>query len=118
MSQLEFYCCDCQLLFNAEPDGTGYEQSPCPQCQNIAMTSEFEGKATAQQQERMVIIAEFADEASAEPLAEKLDAAEIPLQINLPDLGDGDFFTGGNDNVCILVPASQADNARRILEGG
>ncbi len=115
---LEFYCCDCELIFEAEPDGTGYEQAPCPTCQQISMTSEFEGKSTARDQDRVryVIIAEFVDESSVEPVIGKLEAEGIPIQINLPDVTEGDFFTGGSDNVCLLVPTDMAERARRIIE--
>lgn len=117
MAILEFYCCDCEKIFESEPDGTGYEQAPCPHCQQISMTSEFEGKSTKKEtEERFVVIAEFFDEKSAEPLIEKLEAAQVPIQVNLPDVTEGDFFTGGNDNVCILVPADAADIARQIIE--
>lgn len=118
MADLEFYCCDCELVFESEPDGTGYDQAPCPQCDQICMTSEFEGKSTSKEKtrSRFVIIAEFVDEASAEPLTEKLEAAGIPVQINLPDVTEGDFFMGGSDNVCLLVPADIAERAREIIE--
>lgn len=117
MAVMEFYCCDCELIFESEPDGTGYDQAPCPKCMQICMTSEFEGKATKQKMDqRFVVIAEFYDEESAEPLLEKLEAAEIPIQVDLPDVTEGDFFTGGNDNVCVLVPAHAAERARQIIE--
>ena len=38
---LEFYCDHCDLHFASEPDGTGYEQAPCPACKYLAMTIEF-----------------------------------------------------------------------------
>ncbi len=117
MAVLEFYCCDCEHLFESEPDGTGYEQSPCPKCQQIAMTAEFEGKSSKEKkEERFVVIAEFADEESAAPLTQLLEEAELPVQINLPDVVESDFFTGGSDNVCILVPADKAEQAREIIE--
>lgn len=118
MAKLEFYCCDCELIFESEPDGTGYDQAPCTKCQQIAMTSEFEGKSTKEEKKeaRFIIIAEFTDEASAEPLTQALEDAGLPVQINLPDVTEGDFFTGGSDNVCVLVPADLADRAREIIE--
>lgn len=118
MSKLEFYCCDCEMLFESEPDGTGYEQANCPQCKQISMTAEFEGMSTKKEskKERFVVVAEFYDEASAEPTINKLDEAGIELQVNLPDIVDGDFFTGGNDNVCILVAADMADVARQVID--
>lgn len=117
MAIMEFYCCDCDYIFESEPDGTGYDQAPCSKCEQICMTSEFEGKATEKESEkRYVVIAEFFDEESAEPLIERLETAEIPIQVNLPDVTEGDFFTGGNDNVCVLVPAGMADVARQIIE--
>ena len=39
---LLFYCRDCEATFESEPDGTGYEQAPCPECGEICMTVEFE----------------------------------------------------------------------------
>jgi len=39
---LRFYCRDCQATFESEPDGTGYEQAPCPACGDICMTVQFE----------------------------------------------------------------------------
>ena len=117
MPILEFYCCDCDKLFESEPDGTGYEQAPCPICTQVCMTAEFEGKASKKKdEERFVVIAEFYDEESAEPLLQKLEAADIPIQVNLPDVTEGDFFTGGNDNVCVLVPADAASIAREIIQ--
>lgn len=119
MSMLEFYCCDCQRIFESEPDGTGYEQAPCPQCELVCMTAAFEGQATgnAESKLRFVIVAEFADEKSAEPLTQRLEEVGIPVQINLPDVTQGDFFLGGNDNVCVLVPADLANQAREIING-
>ncbi len=118
VADLEFHCCDCELTFESVPDGTGYAQSECPQCQQICMTAEFEGKSTKalESSQRFIIIAEFADEGSAEPLTEKLEAAGIPVQINLPDVTEGDFFMGGSDNVCVLVPANFAERARQVIE--
>ncbi len=118
MAVLEFYCCDCDRLFESEPDSTGYEQAPCPYCEQICMTSEFEGKSSKNEEkaERFVVVAEFFDEEAAEPLVQRLEDSGISIQINLPDVGDGDFFTGGNDNVCVLVPAEDADTARKIIE--
>ncbi len=40
--QLRFYCRDCEVVFDAIPDGTGYEQAPCPACREICLTVEFE----------------------------------------------------------------------------
>ncbi len=116
---LEFYCCDCQWTFESEPDGTGFEQAPCPHCKLVCMTAEFEGKGTVKgaSNHRFVIVAEFADEKSAEPLTSRLEEAGIPVQINLPDVTQGDFFLGGNDNVCVLVPADLANHAREIIDG-
>ncbi|NLS93840.1 MAG: hypothetical protein GXX96_16890 [Planctomycetaceae bacterium] len=37
-----FYCRDCDMVFEAAPDGTGYEQTPCPACQQMCLTVEFE----------------------------------------------------------------------------
>ena len=118
MSMMEFYCCDCEKIFESPPDGTGYDQAPCPECQQICMTSEFEGKATNKddRKSRFVVVAEFADEASAEPLIEALQGDGVPVEVNLPDIVDGDFFTGGNDNVCVLVPSELADQARSVME--
>ena len=117
MAKLEFYCCDCKKLFESEPDGTGYEQAPCLDCKQVCMTAEFEGKSsTAQKKERFVVVAEFYDEAEAEPLVDALEKAGIELQINLPDVTEGDFFMGGNDNVCVLVESEMADKARAIME--
>ena len=114
---MEFYCCDCQLIFDAQPDGSGYEQAPCPQCQQISMTSAFEGKSTAETspRSRMVVVAEFIDEAAAEPMVDKLEREGIPVQINLPDVG-GDFLTGGSDNVSLLVPSELAPRARQMIQ--
>ena len=119
MPLMEFYCFDCDKIFESEPDGTGYEQAPCPLCEQICMTSEFEGKATNKDQakSRFVVVGEFADEESAEPLIVALEDAGLPVEVNLPDIVEGDFFTGGNDNVCVLVPADNADQARGIMEG-
>lgn len=119
MAMLEFYCCDCHRIFESEPDGTGYEQAPCPQCESVCMTAEFEGQGTGKTETklRFVVVAEFADENSAEPLTHRLEDAGIPVQVNLPDVTEGDFFLGGNDNVCILVPAEFAARARQIIDG-
>ena len=40
-SELQFYCEDCELNFESEPDGTGYEQAPCPSCGDVCMTVAF-----------------------------------------------------------------------------
>ena len=115
MAQMEFYCCDCELVFESEPDGTGYDQAPCPQCNHVSMTSEFEGKAT--EKSRFIVIAEFYDEDSAEPLLVKLEDAGIEVQVTLPDVTEGDFFTGGvNENVCVMVDSGVADEARKIIQ--
>lgn len=118
MAQLEFYCCDCQFIFESEPDGTGYDQSPCPKCQQISMTSEFEGKSTQKEEKiRFVVIAEFLDEESAEPLIEALEKAAFEVQITLPDVTEGDFFMGAvSENVCVMVDAEKADDARVIIQ--
>ncbi|MEM9410671.1 MAG: hypothetical protein AAGA30_06130 [Planctomycetota bacterium] len=118
MANLEFYCCDCELLFESEPDGTGYEQALCPKCPQICMTSEFEGKATKKDESkiRYVVVAEFVDEESAEWMIEVFERAEIPIQVNLPDVTEGDFFTGGSDSVQVLVPASMAEQARMAVQ--
>ena len=118
MSVLEFYCCDCELLFESVLDGTGYEQAPCPKCQQICMTSEFEGKSSKKDESkiRFVMIAEFVDEEAAEPLIGILENAEIPVQVNLPDVTEGDFFTGGSDFVGVLVPATMAEKARFVIQ--
>ena len=39
---LEFYCRDCDAVFEAAPDGTGYEQAPCPACGEMCLTVQFE----------------------------------------------------------------------------
>lgn len=39
---LRFYCRDCETTFQSKPDGTGYEQAPCPACGDICMTVQFE----------------------------------------------------------------------------
>jgi hypothetical protein len=39
--QLTFYCDACDLQFKAEPDGTGYEQAPCPKCRYVCVTVDF-----------------------------------------------------------------------------
>lgn len=119
MATLEFYCCDCKRIFESEPDGTGFEQAPCPQCRLVCMTSEFEGKGTRKvaSKLRFVVVAEFVDEKSAKPLTYRLEEAGIPVQINLPDVTQGDLFMGGNDNVCVLVPADLANHAREIING-
>jgi len=118
MPIMEFYCCDCEKIFESEPDGTGYEQANCPDCRQSCMTSEFEGKASNQggNRARFVVIAEFADEKSAEPLIAALESIGISVQVNLPDIVEGDFFTGGNDNVCVLVPVELAGQARELIE--
>ena len=119
MAKMEFYCCDCEKNCDSEPDSTGYEQAPCPECKQTCMTAEFEGKSTAadkKEKNRFVVIAEFADEPSAEKLIVALEEAGLPIEVNLPDIVEGDFFTGGNDNVCVLVPADEADQARALME--
>ena len=39
--KLQFYCTDCEKDFESEPDGTGYEQAPCPSCNELCMTMQF-----------------------------------------------------------------------------
>lgn len=39
---LLFYCRECEATFESEPDGTGYEQAPCPACGDICLTVQFE----------------------------------------------------------------------------
>ena len=39
---LLFYCRDCETTFHSQPDGTGYDQTPCPACGEVCMTVEFE----------------------------------------------------------------------------
>ena len=39
---LNFFCRDCDTIFVAQPDGTGYEQAPCPTCERLCLTVEFE----------------------------------------------------------------------------
>jgi hypothetical protein len=121
MALMEFYCCDCELIFESEPDGTGYDQAPCPQCQQICMTSEFEGKATKKEEKdkkvRFIVVAEFLDEESAEPVVVALEDAGLEIQITLPDVTEGDFFMGGvSENVCVMVDAEQADIARQVIQ--
>ncbi len=41
-NMLLFYCRECETTFESEPDGTGYEQAPCPACRDICMTVQFE----------------------------------------------------------------------------
>ncbi len=53
---LQFYCRDCEMVFEAAPDGTGYEQTPCPACCEMCLTVEFE----RQEQQRNDVEAEFA----------------------------------------------------------
>lgn len=40
--QLRFYCRDCCAAFDAAPDGSGYEQAPCPACGEMCLTVQFE----------------------------------------------------------------------------
>lgn len=118
MAKLEFYCCDCDLIFESEPDGTGYDQAACPKCEQVSMTSEFEGKSTkeVEKKSRFIVVAEFLDEAAAVPVTQKLEEAGLPVQINLPDVTEGDFFMGGSDNVCVMVPSDLAERARELIE--
>ena len=39
---LLFYCRECEATFESEPDGTGYEQAPCPACGDMCLTVQFE----------------------------------------------------------------------------
>ena len=39
---LTFYCRDCDIVFESPPDGTGYEQVKCPNCDGMCMTVAFE----------------------------------------------------------------------------
>jgi hypothetical protein len=114
---IEFYCCDCRFNFHSEPDGTGYAQAVCPKCQQLCMTAEFEGKAASASPDpsKFVVVAEFYDEKSSEAFTAALDNAGIPLLIKLPEV-TGDFITGGNENVCLLVPSDQVDQARQIFD--
>lgn len=41
-NMLLFYCRQCETSFESEPDGTGYEQAPCPRCGDICLTAQFE----------------------------------------------------------------------------
>ena len=118
MAIMEFYCCDCKFLFESEPDSTGYEQAPCSKCEQICMTSEFEGKASSKpESSRPVVVAEFFDEEAAEPLIERLEKAGLEIQITLPDVTEGDFFVGGvSENVCVMVESKDSEIARQIIE--
>ena len=53
---LQFYCRDCYTVFEAAPDGTGYEQTPCPACGEMCLTVELE----LQELQRNDVEAEFA----------------------------------------------------------
>ena len=44
MTQLEFYCRDCESTFRSAPDGSGYDQAPCPACREVCMTVQFEAE--------------------------------------------------------------------------
>ena len=118
MAIIEFYCCDCSHLFESEPDGTGYEQAPCPKCTLVCMTSEFEGKSSKKEEvkSRMVIVAEFAELPEAEKLFDALEDSGVEPQINSPDVGADDFFGGGSDLYGVLVPSDQAEVARQVIE--
>lgn len=41
ISMLHFRCEQCEVEFDSEPDGTGYEQAPCPKCGSLSMTVEY-----------------------------------------------------------------------------
>ena len=118
MAIIEFYCCDCSHLFESEPDGTGYEQAPCPKCTLVCMTSEFEGKSSKKEEvkSRMVIVAEFAELPEAEKLFDALEDSGVEPQINSPDVGADDFFGGGSDLYGVLAPSDQAEVARQVIE--
>lgn len=119
MAELEFYCCDCTHIFSSVPDGSGYEQATCPQCSLSCMTSEFEGKSTkVEMKERMVVVAEFDTMEQAEELCDRLEAAGVKPEINSPDVGADDFFTGGSDFYGVLAPAPDANVARQIIDAG
>ena len=118
MALIEFYCCDCQHLFESEPDGSGYEQAPCPKCTLVCMTSEFEGKSSKKEEEkiRMITVAEFETFEEAEKLCEGLEEAGVEPQINTPDVGEDDFFGGGSDLYAVLVKVDQAEIARHVID--
>ncbi len=118
MAELEFYCCDCHNVFVSQPDGTGFEQAPCPQCSLICMTSEFEGKSTKKDDRkvRKVIVAEFETLLQAEALCERLSEAGIEPEVHSPDFGADDFFGGGSGLYGVRVPTDDAAAARAIID--
>lgn len=40
-NELQFYCAVCDDFFNSPPDGTGYDQAPCPACGDLSCTTDF-----------------------------------------------------------------------------
>lgn len=118
MAIIEFYCCDCEHHFKTEPDGSGYDQAPCPKCKLVCMTSEFEGKSTEKEDEkiRMIVVAEFETFEEAEKLCDGLEEAGIEPEINTPDVGADDFFGGGSDLYAVMVKADQTDIARHVID--
>lgn len=40
-SVMTFRCDHCDLDFASKPDGTGYDQAPCPSCGQLCVTLEF-----------------------------------------------------------------------------
>lgn len=82
------------------------------------MTSEFEGKSSKKEEEkiRMITVAEFETFEEAEKLCEGLEEAGVEPQINTPDVGADDFFGGGSDLYAVLVKVDQAEIARHVID--
>lgn len=142
---LRFYCRDCDIVFDSLPDGTGYEQAPCPQCREVCLTIGFEqeeiqrnrNEATffsflgsiaglfsfniPSQQEQPnpaapMTIVRYEDRLLAEADAEYLRQSSIQATLAFGGAGKPAWFSGPNV-VCIelQVPAADARRAEQIL---
>ena len=56
---LRFYCRDCETTYESEPDGTGYDQAPCPTCGTICLTVEFEKEEQERHQKERTLFSLF-----------------------------------------------------------
>lgn len=142
---LQFYCRDCDLTFESLPDGTGFEQTPCPKCEQIAMTVEFENQEIDRQSNEATFfsflgsltglfsmrvpnrarppkppqfetIVRYEDQSLAESDAEFLRQSGITAELSLSGAGTPDWFAGPNV-ACIelQVPAADARRAEQLL---
>ena len=100
-SLLQFVCHECHIVFQALPDDTGYEQAPCPHCNYVCMTVEFErGEADRN-----------GNEANVASLFGLVSGA-LGFGFHVPRQGNG----GSYINIGTVVSVDDAGEAAEIVE--